>query len=424
MIGWILFQTKTLFMRMRGISRVSPLAVVALSSLAWIARIPGTVLLPGSVLRRAILSRVGSGRVGSCSGAVAARRLLLPSPALDRRDAARVLLALVQARHLLQHLLNLFLCLLQGRDIFTKILEELCLALGEQQFVLVRHALGLDCFVKQVGDVLNIKWHRVKEEVELLQVELGVGGLLVHRGLKNFRSLLAIVEREPEEPAVLDGEVGGGGSLGGLDGSFVELASLFDLPATPLQVDPLQENVDQTRVGNLKLFEDPGGFPCLSHLLLPGGPPGVQLHLGGQVLMARSLEHSSDPRLPLTFVQVRPTLPPVDIVKPELFVKRASDETALVDDLHLRQVSPFLRHLHLHEVQIVLPVLQLSALEWFHMEVGTFDPLLILPAQLRPRLCLAEDRLQLNYHLGSDGFVLLLAGHGSGVVFTRNGLSS
>merc|ERR1719429_615119 len=129
MIGWILFQTKTLFMRMRGISRVSPLAVVALSSLAWIARIPGTVLLPGSVLRRAILSRVGGGRVGCCSGAVAVRRLLLPTPALDRGDAARVLLALVQAGHLLQHLLNLFLCLFQCRDIFTKILEEFCLAL-------------------------------------------------------------------------------------------------------------------------------------------------------------------------------------------------------------------------------------------------------------------------------------------------------
>ena len=57
--------------------------------------------------------------------------------------------------------------------------------MGEQQFVLVRHALGLvkrkrrnnddlgwtrqldylDCFIKQVCDVLNIKWHRVKEEV-------------------------------------------------------------------------------------------------------------------------------------------------------------------------------------------------------------------------------------------------------------------
>ena len=72
----------------------------------------------------------------------------------------------------------------------------------------------LDCFIKQVCDVLNIKWHRVKEEIELLQVELGVGGLLVHRSLKNFSSLLAIVEREPEEPAVLDGEVGGCGSLG------------------------------------------------------------------------------------------------------------------------------------------------------------------------------------------------------------------
>ena len=52
----------------------------------------------------------------------------------------------------------------------------------------------LDCFIQQVGDVLNIKWHRVKEEIELLQVEFGVGGLLVHRDLKNFRSLLAIVE--------------------------------------------------------------------------------------------------------------------------------------------------------------------------------------------------------------------------------------
>ena len=102
----------------------------------------------------------------------------------------------------------------------------------------------LDCFIQQVGDVLNIKWHRVKEEIELLQVELGVGRLLVHRGLKNFRSLLAIVEREPEEPAVLNREVGGCGGLRGLDGSFVELASLFDLAAAPLQVDPLQENVD------------------------------------------------------------------------------------------------------------------------------------------------------------------------------------
>ena len=117
------------------------------------------MLLPGGVLRRAILSRVGGGRVGSCSRSVAVRSLFLPSPALDRGDAARVLLALVQAGHLLQHLLNLarvvennfqlddllnlFLCILQSRDIFAKILEELCLALGEQQFVLVRHALGL-----------------------------------------------------------------------------------------------------------------------------------------------------------------------------------------------------------------------------------------------------------------------------------------